>query len=124
MRQSVRHGTKCRLFHRLASFNPTNGSTSGTGADSLHAWIPEGLFLDCIDNNADNPTGVVEGVDTGFETPGDLISGYSHTDIFNTISDSNLTEIQQVRDVLKFSFLPAGQSQASVNLIFQRYGFN
>ncbi|HFA49682.1 MAG TPA: hypothetical protein ENJ95_11785 [Bacteroidetes bacterium] len=80
------------------------------------AWIPQGVFLDCIDNNASNPTGVVDGI------PTDPVTGFSHADCFNAITGSP-TDPTTVRNNLTTNSLPLGQTIPAVNALFALYGF-
>ena len=79
-------------------------------------WIPQGLFLDCVDNNALNPAGVNDGV-----AP-DIVSGFSHSNFFIAISNSS-NQVSTVRDNLTTLFLPPGQTVPGVNGLFTLYGF-
>jgi hypothetical protein len=79
-------------------------------------WIPKGVFLDCIDDNALNPTGVTDGVLS------DNVTGYSLSNCLQAISDSP-EAVQAVRDILKNNFLPIGVNPASVDALFLEYGF-
>ena len=99
-----------RHIYLLERFTPVLPPTTST------AWIPQGVFLDCMDNNVLNPPGVVDGV--GAET----ITGFSHSNFFSAISTgpSNPTV---VRNNLTSGFLPPGQTIAGVNALFALYGF-
>jgi hypothetical protein len=83
---------------------------------TTNAWIPQGVFLDCIDDNTLNPPGVAEGV--GAEP----ILGFTHSNCFSAISTSPPNPTV-VRDILTTSFLPPGQTISGVNTLFSLYGF-
>lgn len=97
-----------RHIFQLEQFNPNNLADEDR-------WIPVGLFWDLIDHNADNPPGVNDPVQ-------DFIRNYQHSQCLQAISDSPQT-VQAVRNMLRGNFLPPGQSQTNVNMLFLEYGY-
>lgn len=85
----------------------------------VSGYIPQGVFLDCIDNNiTDYP--VV------YEDPGitDGVSGFTHADCFNSISlNGGVLSVEGVRDLMRTTYLPPGQAAAAVNILFAGYGY-
>ena len=108
------------VFHKLETYNPTtggdNGNTTPSADDLADAWIPVGVYWDCIDDNADNPAGIVDPVT-------DPISGFTHTNIFNAVSSGSPTTVQEVRNTL-ITTLPPGVNPIQVGNLFSAYGFN
>jgi hypothetical protein len=104
-----------RHIFDLERFDPLAlmGSPNFDNADD--AWIPEGLFHDCIDDNiAENPFNVNDPVT-------DQIQGYTIADCFQSIINSPQT-VQEVENRLLLN-LPPGQQQADLNTLFQEYGY-
>jgi hypothetical protein len=99
-----------RHIYELEGFAPA------APPNNNNRWIPQGLFLDCVDNNALNPAGVNDGV-----AP-DIVSGFSHSNFFIAISNSS-NQVSTVRDNLTTLFLPSGQTVPGVNGLFTLYGF-
>ena len=103
-----------RHIFLLEEFSPVAAPGSSNAIDPLHAWIPEGLFLDCIDDNTQNPGNVIDFVN-------DPIMGYTISDCFESILGSPQT-IQEVNNEM-LERLPAGQLPVDLDLLFQEYGY-
>lgn len=109
-------GSTPQTIERFRHIFLLEGFTPLAAPNTLDAWIPKGVYLDCIDNNAVNPPGVADGV--GVEP----ITGFTHSNCFNAISGSPANPTV-VRNVLTSTFLPPGQTVAGVNALFAIYGF-
>ncbi|MCG8326429.1 MAG: hypothetical protein MI974_02030 [Chitinophagales bacterium] len=70
--------------------------------------------MDCIDDNALNPQGIIDFVN-------DQVMDYDLADCFESISDGP----QTFGEVIEFlqENLPAGQAAGDVDLLFQEYGY-
>ena len=83
---------------------------------SPEPFIPEGLFWDCIDNNADNPANVNEA-----PLIVDGVRGYTISNCFNAVSNTPQTLADVRTDLI--AVLPAGQAPGAVVALFLSYGF-
>lgn len=100
-----------RYIFRHEEFNPFT---------SDETWIPEGVFLDCIDNNTvDNPPGISEPVIPIAIVDG--IANYTIANCFNAISNEPQTVADVRTDLV--AVLPFGQTPASVIALFLSYGY-
>lgn len=88
------------------------------GNSDSDSWIPNGLCLDLIDDNALNPIGVVEGLGP----VGDPIKGFSTLSFFNAISTNSPTKLTDVESNLLGS-LPPGVSATDLSSIMALYGY-
>jgi hypothetical protein len=79
-------------------------------------WIPEGLYWDLIDNNANNPALVTDGINN------DNVSGFTLRDAELMVTQGTPTTFQEVENTA-LSLIPAGQNANDVSLIFNEYGY-
>jgi hypothetical protein len=104
------HRERRRWKYFEESFVP---DTPGDGSDN---FIPKGLCLDLIDNNASNPPNVIEGLSA------DPISGFTNSNYFNAISFGAPTQFSTVESNLN-SALPPGVTPVALRSIFAAYGY-
>lgn len=95
------------------SEEPFMPDIAGGGIDN---FIPKGLCLDLEDNNALNPTGVVEGLAT------DPISGFSNKNYLNAISIGGPTQFSAVESNLNMA-LPVGVTPTILSAMLAAYGY-
>jgi hypothetical protein len=92
---------------------PFTPDISGGGLDN---FIPKGLCLDLIDNNAMNPPGVVEGLAS------DPITGFTNLRYFNAISQGSPSLVTQVETNLNTA-LPPGVTAAMMRAMMAAHGY-
>ena len=110
MTYGIAHSNGDPILHRWIHLLEEQGVIPPPSDD----WIPLGIYLDFIDNNANYPIGVGEPID-------DNISGYSINLIFSQLNGSvrDMTELRQQM----LSVLPSGNLATDLNLIFTEYGY-
>ena len=79
-------------------------------------WIPEGIYWDLIDNNANNPAAILDGINN------DNVSGYTLEDVEIMVTQGTPTTIQQM-ETTALTLIPNGQNEADVSIIFNEYGY-
>jgi hypothetical protein len=82
--------------------------------------IPNGWLWDLQDNNPTNQGGEQENF-TVFSSGGDMVRGFTHAQIFNTM-DGSMNSIPQMKTALLPS-LPSGVSVGAYNALSGAYGF-
>jgi len=119
---------KYGLLHSRGNFNPVITENRRwryvnepfipdvLGNSSLDAFMPKGLFHDLIDNNALNPTGVVEGI------PSDPVSGFTHGNCFNAVT-LGVPQVMTNVEANINTALPPGVNPVMTRLIFGAYGY-
>lgn len=78
--------------------------------------IPVGIYWDLMDDNANNPPGVNDGI------PNDNVMGYSMNQIETMVTEGTPRVMQTVENTA-LNLLPTGQTTADVSNIFNQYGF-
>ena len=102
---------RTRHIYKLESYQPSPAPTPEG------AWIPAGLFRDCVDDNSLNPPNFSDPAEVGFD-----VKGYSNMDCLNAVVSGKPTSLQQVKNNLN-NILPAGVTSSDLDLLFESYGF-
>ena len=103
-----------RHLNALERFDPKAALGSPNANDPEDAWIPAGLLLDCMDDNALNPTAVADPVV-------DMVKDFSMATCFQAVVAGRAC-IPCVKTFM-LQHLPPGQSAADLELLFSEYGF-